>query len=285
MPHQVAGKDHHQGDQEQRQDVAVLDRRLEKGQVLVCFVGLRDLLRPLGHALRHDSNRPPPRRRCAYRRHRPARRRESRRRRRKPGCWSLPTPRSARVKNSSSGFTVTPVGTCSLNATTNDSPSGEKSSTVPRLYSCCLFLDEGLQFGRRAGIEESFFGDRLGSTGARKRSRCWPSSGNRFGRFPTSPGARFPPWRRTSGRRSGSAGRRRSRTTADSAPATARRTPSTRRDCKREPRMRRLRSKISLTRLRTTRKTSSTSRMMLTLMSRKKTMLLPSEYSGETSGN
>src|SRR5690349_3148798 len=60
---------------------------------------------------------------------------------------------------------------------------------------------------------------------------------------------------------------------------------STKRACKREPSMRRLCSTTSLTKLRTTKKTNKPSRMMLMLISKKKTTLPPSEYSGVTSGN
>src|SRR5262245_32009490 len=59
---------------------------------------------------------------------------------------------------------------------------------------------------------------------------------------------------------------------------------NTNRTRRREPRIRLLRSKTSLTRLRTTRKTSSAKRMTFTLINRKKAILLPKEYSGAVSG-
>jgi hypothetical protein len=60
---------------------------------------------------------------------------------------------------------------------------------------------------------------------------------------------------------------------------------STRRVRKRAPSMRLRRSKMSFTRLRATRKMSSTSRIRLRLMSRKKTMLLDCGGLSRKSGN
>src|SRR4030095_3748084 len=59
---------------------------------------------------------------------------------------------------------------------------------------------------------------------------------------------------------------------------------NTSRTRRREPRILLLRSKTSLTRLRTTRNTSSPKRITFTLINRKKAILLPKEYSGAASG-